>query len=101
MIAARRIARSLGRVGLAVLARGKEQERENFAMMIELIEKYYRLFIRTSSSLESTLLLAVRLYWGGQFMQAGWGKLHDIGKVIGFHLGIRAPVLSAIFRLGS
>ena len=32
-------------------------------------------------------------------MQAGWGKLHDIGKVIGFftELGIPAPVLNAYF----
>jgi putative oxidoreductase len=68
-------------------------------MMIQLIEKNYRLLIRTSSSLESPFLLAVRLYWGWQFMQAGWGKLHDIGKVIGFftELGIPAPVLNAYF----
>jgi putative oxidoreductase len=67
--------------------------------MIKYCEKYYRLLIRTSSSLESTFLLAVRLYWGWQFMQAGWGKLHDIGKVIGFFtdLGIPAPVLNAYF----
>jgi len=68
-------------------------------MMIQLIDKYHRLLIRTSSSLESPFLLAVRLYWGWQFMQAGWGKLHDIGKVIGFFtdLGIPAPVLNAYF----
>ena len=68
-------------------------------MMIHLIEKYYRLLIRASSSLESPLLLAVRLYWGWQFAQAGWGKLHDIGKVIGFftQLGIPAPALNAYF----
>jgi putative oxidoreductase len=68
-------------------------------MMTPLIEKYYRLMIRASSSLESPFLLAVRLYWGWQFMQAGWGKLHDIGKVIGFFtdLGIPAPVLNAYF----
>ena len=67
--------------------------------MIKYCEKYYRLLIRTSSSLESPFLLAVRLYWGWQFMQAGWGKLHDIGKVIGFFtdLGIPAPVLNAYF----
>jgi putative oxidoreductase len=67
--------------------------------MIEYFEKCYRLLIRTSSSLESPLLLAVRLYWGWQFMQAGWGKLHDIGKVIGFFtdLGIPAPVVNAYF----
>ena len=68
-------------------------------MMIQLIEKCYRLLIRASSNLESPFLLAVRLYWGWQFMQAGWGKLHDIGKVIGFftELGIPAPVLNAYF----
>ena len=68
-------------------------------MMIQLIEKYYRLLIRASSSLESPFILAIRLYWGWQFMQAGWGKLHDIGKVIGFftELGIPAPVLNAYF----
>ena len=68
-------------------------------MMIQIIEKYYRLLIRASSSLESPFLLAVRLYWGWQFAQAGWGKLHDIGKVIGFftHLGIPAPALNAYF----
>ena len=68
-------------------------------MMIQLMEKYYRLLIRASSSLESPFLLAVRLYWGWQFIQAGWGKLHDIGKVIGFFtdLGIPAPVLNAYF----
>ncbi len=67
--------------------------------MTKYFEKYYRLLIRASSSLESPFLLAVRLYWGWQFMQAGWGKLHDIGKVIGFFtdLGIPAPALNAYF----
>lgn len=67
--------------------------------MMELVEKYYRLLIRMSSSLESPFLLAVRLYWGWQFMQTGWGKLSDIGKVVGFFtdLGIPAPALNAYF----
>src|ERR1700741_361211 len=67
--------------------------------MIQFMEKYYRLLMRAASSLESPFLLGVRLYWGWQFMQAGWGKLHDIGKVIGFftELGIPAPMLNAYF----
>jgi len=67
--------------------------------MRELLEKYYRLLIRVSSSLQSPFLLAVRLYWGWQFMQTGWGKLSDIGKVVGFFtdLGIPAPALNAYF----
>ena len=52
--------------------------------MMGLIERYYRLLIRAGSSLHSPFLLAVRLYWGWQFMQTGWGKLTDIGKVVGF-----------------
>ena len=67
--------------------------------MITHFEKYYRLLIRASSSLASPFLLVVRLYWGWQFIQAGWGKLNDIGKVIVFFtdLGIPAPVLNAYF----
>src|SRR6266851_10100818 len=89
--------RSLGRNGMVVLP-GQIEERECNSMT-QLVERYYRLLIRTSSSLESTFLLAVRLYWGWQFMQTGWGKLTDIGKVIGFFtdLGIPAPVLNAYF----
>ena len=67
--------------------------------MRELLEEYYLLLIRVSSSLQSPFLLAVRLYWGWQFMQTGWGKLTDIGKVVGFFtdLGIPAPALNAYF----
>jgi putative oxidoreductase len=67
--------------------------------MMQLAEKYYRLLIRVTSSLQSPFLLAVRLYWGWQFAQTGWGKLNDISKVIGFFtdLGIPAPALNAYF----
>jgi putative oxidoreductase len=67
--------------------------------MMQLAEKYYRLLVRVSSSLQSSFLLAVRLYWGWQFMQTGWGKLSNINKVIEFftNLGIPAPVLNAYF----
>ena len=50
--------------------------------MMQLAERYYRLLVRLSSSLQSPFLLAVRLYWGWQFLQTGWGKLNDIGKVV-------------------
>ena len=67
--------------------------------MTQLAGRYYRLLIRAASSLLSPFLLAVRLYWGWQFMQTGWGKLNDSQKVIGFftHLGIPAPMLNAYF----
>jgi putative oxidoreductase len=76
----------------------KVKETEDNAMM-QLAEKYYRLLIRAASNLQSPLLLAVRLYWGWQFMQTGWGKLTNIGKVVNFFttLGIPAPALNAYF----
>jgi putative oxidoreductase len=46
--------------------------------------------------------LAIRLYWGWQFAQTGWGKLHNIGKITGFFasLGIPFPAFNAHFVSG-
>jgi putative oxidoreductase len=40
----------------------------------------------------------VRLYWGWQFAQTGWGKLHHLSQVIDFftRLGIPAPGINAV-----
>lgn len=47
--------------------------------------------------LSSPLLLVVRLYWGWQFAQTGWGKLHNLSHVRDFFqsLGIPAPGIMA------
>jgi putative oxidoreductase len=70
--------------------------------MRQLAEKYYELLISIASSLQSPFLLGIRLYWGWQFVQTGWGKLSDIHKVVGFFtgLGIPAPALNAWFVSG-
>jgi putative oxidoreductase len=70
--------------------------------MMQTITDLYRLLIRVANSLQSSFLLAVRLYWGWQFAQTGWGKLGDIDKVIHFFtsLGIPAPALNAWFVSG-
>jgi len=49
--------------------------------------------------LQSLFLLFVRVYWGWQFWQTGWGKLHNLPHVIEFftRLGIPAPALNAYF----
>ena len=62
---------------------------------------YHRL-IALASYLRSPFLLFVRLYWGFQMMQTGWGKLHNIGKVVEFFtsLGIPLPSLNAPFIVG-
>ena len=57
----------------------------------------YRGIVSGLSSLASPMLLAVRLYWGFQFAQTGWGKLHNLAKITGFFgsLNIPAPRLAA------
>ncbi|MGC9293601.1 MAG: DoxX family protein [Acidobacteriaceae bacterium] len=50
-------------------------------------------------SLQSSFLLFIRLYWGLQFMQIGWGKLHNISGVTHYftQLGLPFPHLTVIF----
>ncbi len=47
------------------------------------------------SYLQSPLLLAVRLYWGWQFAQTGWGKMHNIVKITDFFASLNIPFPSA------
>ena len=51
----------------------------------------YTAFANATSYLQSPLLLAVRLYWGWQFFQTGWGKLQDISKVVDFFTSLGLP----------
>ncbi len=69
---------------------------------MEKIRNLYEMFVRAASSLESPFLLIIRLYWGWQFMQTGWGKLGDLGKVTNYFttLGIPAPAWNATFISG-
>jgi putative oxidoreductase len=61
--------------------------------------KTYGWFSSMSSWAQSPFLLFVRLYWGWQFMQTGWGKLHNLAQVTQFFttLGIPAPGPTALF----
>jgi putative oxidoreductase len=43
------------------------------------------------SSLRSPMFLAVRLYWGFQFAQTGWGKLHHIARITYFFISLNIP----------
>jgi len=54
------------------------------------------------SRLQSPFLLAVRLYWGWQFAQTGWGKMHNIAKITAFFttLNIPFPAFNAHFIAG-
>src|ERR1700759_3441465 len=69
---------------------------------MKFLVRFYSQFSAVASYLQSPFLLAIRLYWGWQFAQTGWGKLGDINKVIHFFttLGIPAPALNAWFVSG-
>jgi putative oxidoreductase len=69
---------------------------------MQKIQNLYEMFVRAASSLASPFLLIVRLYWGWQFMQTGWGKLGDLGKVTNYFttLGIPMPAWNATFISG-
>ena len=67
--------------------------------VLKLIERAYALFHRAAVLLQCPLLLLIRVYWGWQFWQTGWGKLTDISKPIEYFtsLGIPFPVFNAYF----
>ncbi len=67
-----------------------------------LIPSLYRRFQHGSAALESPFLLLVRLYWGWQFAQTGWGKLNHLSHVTQFFssLGIPLPGFNAAFVSG-
>jgi putative oxidoreductase len=54
-------------------------------------------FASVASRVQSPLLLAIRLYWGWQFMQDGYGKLTHLARVTEFftHLNLPAPGATA------
>ena len=45
--------------------------------------------------LRSPLLFAIRLYWGWQFAQDGWGKLTHLARVTEFFSSLSLPAPSA------
>jgi putative oxidoreductase len=65
--------------------------------MRALIENGYKLLTSMANALQSPFLLFVRLYWGWQFIQTGWGKVNNIEKVTHYftELGIPLPAMSA------
>jgi putative oxidoreductase len=66
--------------------------------MLTTARKAYEGFATIMARLQSPLLLAIRLYWGWQFMQDGWGKLTHLDKVTDFFttLNLPAPHMTAL-----
>jgi putative oxidoreductase len=67
--------------------------------MTDQIARLYALFVRILNSLQSPFLLIIRVYWGWQLSQNGWGKLHNLPHVTEFFqsLGLPAPAFTATF----
>lgn len=59
----------------------------------------YRRVFSAADYLQSPFLLCIRLYWGWQLVQSGWGKLHHLDKVTEFFasLGLPMPAQTAVF----
>jgi putative oxidoreductase len=51
------------------------------------------------SYLQSPFLLLIRIYWGWQLVQSGWGKLHHLSNVGEYFatLGLPMPAQMAVF----
>jgi putative oxidoreductase len=59
---------------------------------LALIQVVHGWFDTACSWTQSPLLLAIRLYWGWQFAQDGWGKLHHLDRVTQFFTSLNLPM---------
>lgn len=48
-------------------------------------------FFHLVNYLQSPFLLFVRIYWGWQLAQSGWGKLHNLSNVTNFFVSLNLP----------
>lgn len=55
-----------------------------------LSNAYFR-FLHAAATLESPFLLLVRVYWGWQFAQSGWGRLHHLDRATDFFASLHLP----------
>ena len=63
--------------------------------IVQKITEMYDAFAALMSHLQSPLLLAIRLYWGWQFVQDGWGKLTHLDRVTQFFTSLNLPAPGA------
>lgn len=67
--------------------------------LIARVKQWHDRFFGLVSYLQSPFLLFVRLYWGWQLAQSGWGKLHHLSNVGEYFasLGLPMPAQMAVF----
>ena len=63
----------------------------NLKIMPAAVAGCYKSFEKIASYAQSPFLLLVRLYWGWQFAQTGWGKLHNLPQITEFFTSLNLP----------
>jgi putative oxidoreductase len=69
---------------------------KNLILRVKILhDKFFSLV----SYAQTPFLLFIRLYWGWQLVESGWGKLHNLDKVTEFFtsLGLPTPGPTAVF----
>lgn len=71
--------------------------------LTDRISRFRRLVLRVSTGLRWLPPTVARLTLGWVFIESGWGKLHDLPKVVAFFtdLGIPAPQFQAPLAAGT
>jgi putative oxidoreductase len=59
--------------------------------LYDRIQLLHGRFFHLMNRLQSPFLLFVRLYWGWQLAQSGWGKLHNLANVTDFFVSLNLP----------
>src|SRR6201981_3217367 len=67
--------------------------------LIAQVRQWHDHIFNLVSYLQSPFLLLLRLYWGWQLAQSGWGKLHHLSNVGEYFstLGLPMPAQMAVF----
>src|SRR5467141_5471326 len=60
--------------------------------LIARVRQLHDRFFGLVSYLQSPFLLFVRLYWGWQLAQSGWGKLHHLSNVTEYFASLNLPM---------
>lgn len=59
---------------------------------LSTLHSWHGAFFRYADYLQHPFLLFVRLYWGIQLMQSGWGKLHHLDNVADYFATLNLPM---------
>ncbi len=62
------------------------------ANLVHRAKSAYDGFASATNRLQSVLLLLIRLYWGWQFAEDGWGKLHHLDRVGSYFATLNLPM---------